>query len=96
MSAFTVFFMCYYIYITFPQQNDGSITDLMQQMLFHSKKHESMTDREIVAQGLTFLLAGYETTSAVLAFHCHVLAKNPEAQRRLRKEIKALGNVCVV
>ncbi|XP_033752365.1 cytochrome P450 3A11-like [Pecten maximus] len=71
--------------------NDGSVTDLMQQMLFHSKKHQQMSDREIVAQSLTFLLAGYETTSAVLAFHCHVLAQNPEAQIRLRKEIKQLG-----
>lgn len=71
--------------------NDGSVTDLMQQMLFHSNKHQKMTDREIVAQSLTFLLAGYETTSAVLAFHCHVLAQNPEAQIRLRKEIKQLG-----
>ncbi|XP_021373364.1 cytochrome P450 3A11-like [Mizuhopecten yessoensis] len=71
--------------------NDGSVTDLMQQMLFHSDKHQKMTDREIVAQSLTFLLAGYETTSAVLAFHCHLLAKNPEAQRRIRREIKQLG-----
>ncbi|XP_060071556.1 cytochrome P450 3A8-like [Ylistrum balloti] len=71
--------------------NDDSVTDLMQQMLFHSNKHQQMTDREIVAQSLTFLLAGYETTSAVLAFHCHVLAQNPAAQMRLRKEITQLG-----
>lgn len=54
-----------------------------------------MTDREIVAQSMTFLLAGYETTSAVLAFLSRVLAENPDVQSRLQKEIDcAVGKVC--
>ena len=52
-----------------------------------SKKIQPMTEREIVAQSLTFLLAGYETTSAVLAFLTHVLANNDMVQFRLCNEI---------
>lgn len=46
-----------------------------------------MSEREIVAQSLTFLLAGYETTSAVLAFLTHLLARHPEVQSRVSDEI---------
>lgn len=57
-------------------------------MLFtNSKKFVQLSDKEIVAQSMTFLLAGYETTSAVLAFLCYTLVQNPQVQRRLCKEI---------
>ena len=46
-----------------------------------------MSDREIVAQSMTFLLAGYETTSAVLAFLTHVLATNDDVQHKLCEEV---------
>lgn len=46
-----------------------------------------MSEREIVAQSMTFLLAGYETTSAVLAFLTHTLAANPDVQVKLCQEI---------
>lgn len=49
--------------------------------------HSALTEREIVAQSMTFLLAGYETTSAVLAYLCHELAKHPDIQERLYREI---------
>ena len=80
--------------------------DLVQLMLFPSDSRSTqaacdspvsrqMTDREIVAQSMTFLLAGYETTSAVLAFLSRVLAENPDVQSRLQKEIDcAVGKVC--
>lgn len=79
--------------------------DLVQLMLFPSIPRATqdaratpvsrqMTDREIVAQSMTFLLAGYETTSAVLAFLARVLAENPDVQSRLHKEIDdAIGKV---
>ncbi|XP_041364331.1 cytochrome P450 3A24-like [Gigantopelta aegis] len=78
------------------------IVDLVQLMLFpevHKSQGQGdiiknrMTDREIVAQSLTFLLAGYETTSTVLAFLTHVLANNPDVQKRLSEEIERIvGN----
>ena len=49
-----------------------------------------MSEREIVAQSLTFLLAGYETTSAVLAFLSNMLALHPEVQDKLCREIDTM------
>ncbi|CAG2253000.1 Cytochrome P450 3A19,Thromboxane-A synthase,Putative cytochrome P450 CYP13A5,Putative cytochrome P450 CYP13A7,Putative cytochrome P450 CYP13A4,Cytochrome P450 72A225 [Mytilus edulis] len=66
----------------------NNATDLVHQMLFVDKKGKKpMSEREIVAQSLTFLLAGYETTSAVLAFLTHLLARHPDVQTRLSDEI---------
>ncbi|XP_035829344.1 cytochrome P450 3A8, partial [Aplysia californica] len=75
---------------------NNHIIDLVQLMLFpdqnlhdaHSELHKAMSEREIVAQSMTFLLAGYETTSAVLAFFCHEMAKNPDIQERLYREME--------
>jgi cytochrome P450 family 6 len=40
-----------------------------------------------VAQALTFLLGGYETSASTLSFALYELALHPEIQRRLRAEI---------
>lgn len=48
---------------------------------------QPLSEREIVAQSMTFLLAGYETTSAVLAFLTHVLATNDKVQDKLCQEV---------
>ena len=50
----------------------------------HSKK---LTEGEIVAQCIVFLLAGYETTSNTLGLTCYHLASFPEVQDKLQKEI---------
>ena len=47
-----------------------------------------LSDDEIVAQSVIFLLAGYETTSNTLAFTLYHLAVNPDIQDKLRTEIK--------
>lgn len=48
-----------------------------------------LSDDDIYATSITFLLAGYETTSNALAFTTYLLALNPDVQDRLFKEIKA-------
>ena len=50
----------------------------------HSKK---LTDSEIVAQSVVFILAGYETTSSTLSLTCYHLASFPEVQDKLQEEI---------
>jgi cytochrome P450 family 6 len=40
-----------------------------------------------VAQSLTFLLAGHETSSSTLSFALYELALHPEIQQSLRAEI---------
>ena len=47
-----------------------------------------LSDEEIVAQSMIFLLAGYETSSNTLAFTLYHLAVNPDVQDKLRTEIK--------
>ena len=42
---------------------------------------------QIVANSVEFLVGGYETTSATLAFTTYLLAANPEVQERLANEI---------
>ncbi|MGH8880398.1 MAG: cytochrome P450 [Stackebrandtia sp.] len=48
---------------------------------------DRLSDPEIRDQVLVFLLAGHETTATSLAFALHLLARNPEIQRRAREEI---------
>ncbi|WAQ96340.1 CP3A4-like protein, partial [Mya arenaria] len=75
--------------------HENIMPDLVQLMVFPNcegskstrKNIEPMSDREIVAQSMTFLLAGYETTSAVLAFLTHALATNDDVQNKLCEEV---------
>ena len=46
-----------------------------------------LSDEEIVAQSVIFLLAGYETSSNTLSFTLYYLAVNPDVQDKLRAEI---------
>ncbi|XP_032225261.1 cytochrome P450 3A29 [Nematostella vectensis] len=47
-----------------------------------------LSDPEIIAQSVTFLLAGHETSSNTLSATAYYLALNPEVQERLRLEIR--------
>ncbi len=49
---------------------------------------KGLTDQEIVAQAMTFLPVGYETTSNALSFTSYLLALHPEVQERLSREIE--------
>ena len=42
---------------------------------------------EILAQGLLFFIAGYETTATSITFLLYNLAMNPEIQEKLHEEI---------
>ncbi len=46
-----------------------------------------LSDQAIVANSVTFLLGGYETTANTLAFTSYLLALHPDIQERLRTEI---------
>ncbi|KAM9329506.1 uncharacterized protein PAF06_003303 [Gastrophryne carolinensis] len=49
--------------------------------------YRALTDTEIMAQGLIFIMAGYETTSTTLMFLAYHLATNPDVQTKLQEEI---------
>ncbi|XP_015284769.1 PREDICTED: cytochrome P450 3A19-like, partial [Gekko japonicus] len=47
----------------------------------------ALTDKEIIAQAIIFIFAGYETTSSSLSFLSYCLATHPDVQQRLQEEI---------
>ena len=51
------------------------------------KLFAGLTHDEIVAQGLLFFLAGFETTANTLALLGYNLARHPECQEKLYQEI---------
>ena len=56
-----------------------------------NKTSKAMTDDEVVANCLFFLLVGSETTSATLSHVSYELALNPEIQEKLQ-----YGNRCIL
>ncbi|MET0866320.1 MAG: cytochrome P450, partial [Nakamurella sp.] len=64
-------------------------TDLLGLMLTGVDKQsgQMLPDENIVAQCLTFLIAGHETTSGLLSFAIYYLMKNPRCAERARAEV---------
>ena len=54
--------------------------------LIHSKK---LTTGQIIDHSITFMFAGYDTTSNALTWMCYLLSKNPDIQERLYEELCA-------
>ncbi|XP_028641336.1 cytochrome P450 3A25-like isoform X2 [Grammomys surdaster] len=52
--------------------------------------HKGLSDLEILAQSITFIFAGYETTCNVLSFIMYTLATHPDIQTKLQNEIDAI------
>ncbi len=48
-----------------------------------------MTNKEIVSQLITFLMAGLETVSTTVSCTAYMLALNPEVQQRAHDKIEA-------
>ena len=50
-------------------------------------KGTGMTDAEVYANSVGFLIAGNETTSMTLSYTSYLLALNPDVQEKLQSEI---------
>lgn len=48
---------------------------------------KAMTDRQVRDEVMSFFVAGFETTSTMLAWTLHLLTKHPEVERRVRAEV---------
>ena len=74
-------------------------TDLVHLMLTaHEEpgpegKGSKLSNEEIVAQSVVFLLAGTETSSNALAFTIYLLALHPDIQEKLRSEVETVIEV---
>ncbi|KAM3930611.1 cytochrome P450 3A9-like [Leptodactylus fuscus] len=51
------------------------------------KEQKALTDTEIMAQSVVFILAGFETTSSTLTYLLYNLATHPDVQKKLQEEI---------
>ncbi|PBP20304.1 putative cytochrome P450 [Diplocarpon rosae] len=52
-------------------------------------KSNNFSDEMLIDQLLTFIAAGHETTSSAFTWATHLLAINPDVQRKLREEVRA-------
>lgn len=72
------------------QKEQYKRTDLLQLMIdaCDEETKSGLTNGEIVADCVEFLLAGYETTGSALTFTTHLLATHQDVQERLAAEIQ--------
>lgn len=59
-------------------------------MLNAETRGKGLSDDEIAAQSIGFLLAGSDTTSVTLGLTCFYIAANPEVQEKLHQEIDSV------
>lgn len=57
-----------------------------------NSSNKKLDEDEIIAQAVTFLMAGYETTATALTYATYELALNPEVQDKLCDEVNASIN----
>uniref|UniRef100_A0A8C0IMM3 unspecific monooxygenase n=1 Tax=Chelonoidis abingdonii TaxID=106734 RepID=A0A8C0IMM3_CHEAB len=71
------------------QKNDHSVSLASPSLCAFTPLFPALSDKEIMAQALVFILAGYETTSSTLNFLSYNLATHPDVQQTLQEEIDA-------
>lgn len=62
--------------------------DLLLQATHHKDKSKGLTEEEVLANVLLFFIGGYETMSTHLTYASLLLSQHPDAQERLRDEIR--------
>lgn len=70
---------------------EDDITDLAQETNWKPKQKTALNRQEIIGNSITFLLAGYETSSTALGFVSYLLATNQHVQDRLVEEVKEMA-----
>lgn len=57
-----------------------------------NSSNKKLDEDEVIAQAVTFLMAGYETTATTLTYATYELALNPDVQDKLCEEVNASLN----
>lgn len=61
--------------------------NIMQVMLLEQQKEGGLTDRDIVANAITLLLAGEDTTANTLAWMAYLMCQRPDVEEKLVLEL---------
>jgi len=69
-------------------EESQDLLDLL--ILAHDDQDTHLTDEELLHNVGTFFLAGHETSSVALTTTLYLLAQNPDAQNKARKEVLTL------
>jgi len=71
------------------RRNQGGSSDLLS-MLMQARDEDgnSMTDKQLRDEVLTFLLAGHETTALALSWTLHLLGQHPAVEHKLQEEFE--------
>jgi len=64
-------------------QSDG----VWETKITHDESKKTLTIEQVAAQSFIFLLAGFETSSTTMSYCLYELARNPECQRKVQKDI---------
>ncbi len=84
------------VYRIIREHRAGTDAEDLLSLLMHTRDEETgetMGDRQLRDEAITLYLAGHETTATALAWTFYLLARNPEAEERLRAELdEALGD----
>uniref|UniRef100_A0A1Q3FLC8 Putative cytochrome p450 n=1 Tax=Culex tarsalis TaxID=7177 RepID=A0A1Q3FLC8_CULTA len=73
------------------EKNGVQRVDYLEHLISLRKKKE-ISDLDMAAHGVTFFIDGFETSSVAMSFILYELARNPDAQERLRKDLLLASN----
>ena len=71
-------------------QGDGDNGDLLSSLMAARDEGKGLSDSELRDEGLTFLLAGHETTANALTWMWYLLSKNPHVLEEMRAEVDSV------
>ncbi|XP_001844205.2 probable cytochrome P450 28a5 [Culex quinquefasciatus] len=77
--------------IQYREKNGVQRVDYLEHLISLRNKKE-ISDLDMAAHGVTFFIDGFETSSVAMSFILYELAKNPDVQERLRKELLNASN----
>lgn len=63
--------------------------DLLSMLLLAQSQGDGMTNRQVRDEAMTLFLAGHETTANALTWTWTLLARHPEVEARLRREVES-------
>ncbi|XP_077880843.1 cytochrome P450 3A21-like [Ictidomys tridecemlineatus] len=78
---------CYSVFTNWPNRIDFLQLMIDSQNSQDKEPYQALSDLEIAAQSIIFILAGYENTSTTLSFIMYLLATHPDIQKKLQQEI---------